>query len=111
DRLPALAADLVSRNLSVIVATAGTPTIRAAKAATSKIPIVFVIGSDPVAFGIVASLNSPGGNITGITLVASETAAKRLGLLLELIPVKAPIAQLANPNNPAPAPHSPALNT
>jgi ABC-type uncharacterized transport system substrate-binding protein len=86
DRLPAFAADLVSREVSVIVATAGTPTIRAAKAATSKIPIVFVVGGDPVAFGIVASLSRPGGNITGITLVSSETVAKRLGLLLELIP-------------------------
>src|SRR5215813_1894367 len=100
DRLPALAADLVSRNVSVIVATAGTPTIRAAKAATSKIPIVFVIGSDPVMFGIVDSLNRPGGNITGITLIASETVAKRLELLLELVPTAARIGVVANVNNP-----------
>jgi len=100
DRLPALAADLVSRRVSVIVATAGTPTIRAAKAATSSIPIVFVIGGDPVTFGIVASLNRPGGNITGMTLSGSETVAKRLGLMLELVPAAAVIAILANPKNP-----------
>jgi putative ABC transport system substrate-binding protein len=100
DRLPALAADLVSRQVSVIVATAGTPTIRAAKAATSSIPIVFVIGGDPVTFGIVASLNRPGGNITGMTLAGSETVAKRLGVMLELVPAAADIAVLANPKNP-----------
>jgi putative tryptophan/tyrosine transport system substrate-binding protein len=102
DRLPALAADLVSRRVSVIVATAGTPTIRAAKAATTTIPIVFVIGGDPVTFGIVASLNRPGGNITGMTLSGSETVAKRLGLMLELAPAAAVIAVLANPKNPFP---------
>jgi putative ABC transport system substrate-binding protein len=100
DRLPALAADLVSRRVSAIVATAGTPTIRAAKAATSNIPIVFVIGGDPVTFGIVASLNRPGGNITGMTLSGIETVAKRLGLMLELVPAAAVIAILANPKNP-----------
>jgi putative ABC transport system substrate-binding protein len=100
DRLPTLAADLVSRRVSAIVATAGTPTIRAAKAATSTIPIVFVIGGDPVMFGIVASLSHPGGNITGITLLGSEVAAKRLGLLLELVPTAAAIGVLANPDNP-----------
>ena len=99
DRLPSLAANLVSQQVSVIVATAGTPTIRAAKTATSTIPIVFVIGGDPVMFGIVASLNRPGGNITGITLLGSEIAAKRFGLLLELVPQAGVIAVLANPTN------------
>ena len=80
-RLPALTADLVNQRVAAIVATAGTPTIRAAKAATSAIPIVFVIGGDPVTFGIVDSLNRPGGNITGVTLIAAQTVAKRLELL------------------------------
>src|SRR5215467_2057136 len=101
DRLPALAADLASQRVAVIVATAGTPTIRAAKAASSSIPIVFVIGGDPVVFGIVASLNRPGGNITGVTLLGTaELAAKRLGLLLELVPAAGAIGVLANPTNP-----------
>ncbi len=100
ERLPALAADLVGRRVNAIVATAGTPTIRAAKAATSAIPIVFVIGGDPVTFGIVASLNRPGGNITGLTLLGSEVVAKRLGLLLELMPTATVIGVLANPSNP-----------
>src|SRR5215469_83501 len=70
------------------------------KAGISSIPIVFVIGGDPVTFGIVASLNRPGGNITGMTLAGSETVAKRLGVMLELVPAAADIAVLANPKNP-----------
>jgi putative ABC transport system substrate-binding protein len=95
----------------VIVATAGTPTIRAAKAATATIPIVFVIGSDPVTFGLVASLNRPGGNVTGVTLVATETVAKRLGLLLELAPTAAVIGVLANLKNPITEPQLTELQT
>jgi putative tryptophan/tyrosine transport system substrate-binding protein len=111
DRLPALAADLVSRRVTVIVATAGTPTIRAAKAATSTIPIVFVIGGDPVTFGFVASLDRPGGNITGITLISAETVAKRLALLLELVPRAAVIGVLANLANPISKPQLIQLET
>jgi putative ABC transport system substrate-binding protein len=111
DRLPALAADLVSHRVAVIVATAGTPTIRAAKAATSTIPIVFVIGGDPVTLGFVASLNRPGGNITGVTLIVAETVAKRLALLLELVPRAAVIGVLANLANPITKPQSIELET
>jgi putative tryptophan/tyrosine transport system substrate-binding protein len=111
DRLPALAADLVDRRVAAIVATAGTPTIRAAKAATSTIPIVFVIGGDPVTFGLVTSLNRPGGNITGVTLIAAETVAKRLGLLLELVPTASDIGALANLANPISKPQLTELET
>src|SRR5689334_4467262 len=83
-RLPALAADLVNRQATVIVTMGGEPSAVAAKAATNKIPIIFVIDGDPVSIGLVDSLNKPGGNITGMSLIAPALEAKRLGLLHEL---------------------------
>jgi putative tryptophan/tyrosine transport system substrate-binding protein len=98
DRLPALAADLVSMRVSVIVCV-GTPTALAAKAATTVIPIVFVIAADPVRAGIVGNLNRPNGNITGIGSFTDQLITKRLELLAELVP-NATIGALLNPNNP-----------
>jgi putative tryptophan/tyrosine transport system substrate-binding protein len=86
DRLPELVADLVRRRVSVIVTPASTPASLAAKAATTTIPIVFGIGTDPVQIGLVASFNQPGGNITGFSSMNWELGAKRLGLLHELLP-------------------------
>jgi putative tryptophan/tyrosine transport system substrate-binding protein len=100
DSLPTMAADLVGRKVSLIF-TGGTVGVRAAKAATQTIPIVFTIGVDPVAAGFVASLNRPGGNVTGVTLISSELAPKRLELLRELVTAATKIALLVNPNNPA----------
>jgi putative ABC transport system substrate-binding protein len=100
DRLPALAADLVSRQVAVIVTTGAEPSALVAKAATTKIPIVFVIDGDPVSIGLVDSLNRPGGNVTGMSLMASVLEAKRLGLLRELVPKSTLIAVLVNPDYP-----------
>src|SRR4029077_11184161 len=101
DRLPALAADLVRRRMTVIAATGGTVTARAAKAVTTTIPVVFIAGADPVGDGLVGSFNRPGGNVTGVSVYTSELAPKRLELLRELVPKATKIAVLMNPDNHA----------
>jgi putative ABC transport system substrate-binding protein len=99
DRLPALASELVSRNVSVIFA-ASLPSTLAVKQVTSTIPIVFSMGADPVKLGVVASLNRPGGNVTGMYQYFGALGGKRLELIRELVPSLAVLAVLSNPNNP-----------
>jgi putative ABC transport system substrate-binding protein len=109
NRLPALAAELVDRHVDVIAAAGGTPSAVAAKAATASIPIVFAVAVDPVKIGLVASLNRPGGNLTGITNLNAEVGPKRLELLRELIPTATSVALLVNPTSPVAEPFSRAM--
>jgi ABC-type uncharacterized transport system substrate-binding protein len=101
DRLPTLAAELVSKAVSVLVSTGGTVSALAAKASTRTIPVVFTTADDPVKVGLVDSLNRPGGNVTGITTSFIETASKRIGLLRELLPKASTAAFVVNPTSPA----------
>jgi putative tryptophan/tyrosine transport system substrate-binding protein len=101
NRLPALAAELVRRQVAVIATLGSTPAALAAKVATQSIPIVFWVGTDPVEAGLVASLNRPGGNLTGVASLAIEVAGKCLEVLRELVPAATSVGLLVNPTNPA----------
>jgi putative tryptophan/tyrosine transport system substrate-binding protein len=98
DRLPAMAADLVNRQVAVIVAN--TPAAPVAKAATRNIPIVFLSSDDPVEIGLVASMNRPGGNVTGVSVISSALGGKQLGVLRQMVPTARSISYLVNPANP-----------
>jgi len=100
ERLPELALDLIHRQVTTIIATGGSVPVLAAKAVTNTVPIVFVIGSDPLRLGLVSSLNRPGGNITGITFLINSLLPKRLELIRELLPSVTSIGLLVNPKNP-----------
>ena len=100
ERLPALSTDLVARQVAVVFAPAGAPAALAAKSATTTIPIVFEMGADPIAIGLVGSLSRPGGNLTGVTSLSVEVTPKRLEFLHEVIPTAGPIAVLVNPTSP-----------
>jgi putative ABC transport system substrate-binding protein len=111
DRLPGFAADLVRRAVSVIVATGSPASALAAKAATNTIPIVFTTGADPVALGLVASFNRPGGNLTGVNSLIHELGSKRLELLHELVPAAKTVGLLLNPVNASAEPDAKDLQT
>jgi ABC-type uncharacterized transport system substrate-binding protein len=106
ERLPELAADLVRRHVAVLVATGGSTSALAAKAATSTIPIVFSTGGDPVSEGLVASFSRPGGNCTGVTLITTALAGKRLEILREVVPTASAIGMLLNPNSASARPQT-----
>ncbi|HEY1258843.1 MAG TPA: ABC transporter substrate-binding protein, partial [Stellaceae bacterium] len=100
DRLPAMAEDLVRRHVDIIVASGGTLAAAAAKKATDTVPIVFIVGNDPVAGGLVASLAHPGGNLTGLSFLVTDLNTKRFGLLCELVPQARRVGLIVNPRNP-----------
>src|SRR6516162_7822484 len=109
DRLPALAANLVGRKVDVIATSGGDPSALAAKSATSTIPIVSVVGADPVTGGLVGSFARPGGNLTGFSILNAELTPKRLELLCEIVPEARVIALLVNPNSPQTEPMMPSM--